>query len=77
MIILYLKNTNDNLVFVLKLYHMFGLFKKESEVEKLKKQYTKLLEESFQLSKSDRKKSDEKAVEAQAVLEQIEILQKK
>jgi len=55
---------------------MFGLFKKESELEKLKKQYAKLLEDSFHLSKSDRKKSDEKAAEAQVVLEQIEKLQK-
>lgn len=54
---------------------MFGLFKKESDLDKLKKQYAKLLEESFQLSKSDRKKSDEKAAEAQGVLEQIEKLQ--
>ena len=55
---------------------MFGLFKKKSELEKLQDKYKKLLEESFKLSTTNRSESDKKQAEAQAVLEQIEVLQK-
>lgn len=51
---------------------MFGLFKKTSEKEKLQQAYKKLLEESFVLSKTDRKASDKKTAEANALLEKIE-----
>jgi hypothetical protein len=54
---------------------MFGLFKKKSELEKLQDKYKKLLEESFKLSTTNRSESDKKQAEAQAVLEQIEVLQ--
>jgi hypothetical protein len=53
---------------------MFGLFKKTSELEKLQKQYEKLLAESHKLSTSNRSASDKKVVEAQIILEKIEVL---
>ena len=55
---------------------MFGLFKGKSPIEKLQKQYKKLQEEAFLLSKTDRKASDEKQMEAAEILKQIESLQK-
>ncbi len=55
---------------------MFGLFKKKSELDKLQEQYKKLLEDSFKLSTTNRSKSDEKQVEAQAILDKIELLKK-
>ena len=53
---------------------MFGLFKKTSPEEKLQKEYSKLLEEAFNLSKTDRTASDTKTAEADAILKQIEAL---
>ena len=53
---------------------MFSLFKKKSEVEKLQGKYKKLLEESYKLSHSNRAASDEKAAEAENILQQIEAL---
>lgn len=53
---------------------MFNLFKKKSALEKLQEQYEKLSKEAFQLSKTDRTKSDEKTAEAEAVLKQIDAL---
>ena len=55
---------------------MFGLFKKKSRLDKLQDEYRKLLEDAFKLSQSNRQESDKKQVEAQALLEQIEVLQK-
>lgn len=51
---------------------MFGLFKKKGEKEKLMVQYSKLLEEAFNLSKTNRTESDKKNAEAAALLEKIE-----
>jgi len=56
---------------------MFGLFKKKSKLELLQKKYEKLQKESFDLSKSDRKLSDQKAFEAQEVLKEIEQIESK
>ena len=53
---------------------MFGIFKKKSEKEKLEEKYKKLLEESFKLSTSNRSLSDQKQVEAQKIMDQIESL---
>ena len=53
---------------------MFGLFKSKSKLDKLQKQYEKLMSEWHTLSSIDRNKSDEKYAEAQKVLDQIEIL---
>lgn len=54
---------------------MFGLFKKKSKVEILKKKYNKLLEESYKLSHTDRTASSFKAAEAEEVMKEIELLQ--
>jgi len=51
-----------------------GLFKKKSPKEKLQARYKKLMEESYKLSHTDRKASDDKAAEADAVLKEIEAL---
>ena len=55
---------------------MFGLFKKKSETEKLEDKYQKLLKEAYDLSTTNRTLSDRKTAEANAVLQQIEKLQK-
>ena len=48
---------------------MFGM---KSKKEKLEAKLAKLLDESFRLSKTNRKKSDEKAAEAEQLRKQIE-----
>lgn len=53
---------------------MFGFLKKKSPKEKLEIQYRKLLEEAHKLSTSNRAASDQKQVEAQAILDKIEKL---
>nr|WP_299886392.1 Lacal_2735 family protein [uncultured Lacinutrix sp.] len=54
---------------------MFGLFKTKSKLDKLHEEYKKLLEESYKLSTKNRTESDIKQAEAQAILDQIEVLQ--
>ncbi|MBO6879670.1 MULTISPECIES: Lacal_2735 family protein [Winogradskyella] len=51
---------------------MFGLFKKTSELDKLQKQYEKLMSDWHKLSTTNRAKSDKKYAEAQEVLAHIE-----
>ncbi len=53
---------------------MFGIFKKKTELEKLEKQYNKLMSEWHNLSKINRSKSDKMYAEANEVLKQIEQL---
>lgn len=53
---------------------MFGLFKKKSPLEKLEDKYEKLQQEAFQLSKTDRRLSDQKYAEAEEVLKEMEAL---
>lgn len=53
---------------------MFKLFKKKSEKEKLQEKYQKLMKEAFELSKTDRSKSDSKYAEADAIQQQIDAL---
>lgn len=53
---------------------MFGLFKSKSEQEKLQDQYQKLMAEAHKLSHSNRRASDEKVAEADAVMEKMERL---
>lgn len=50
---------------------MFGLFKKKSRREKLQKQYENLMEESFKLSKVNRKAADNKYAEADSILTEL------
>ncbi len=59
---------------LLKTKIMFGLFKKKSPIEKLQEQYQALMKESFDLSKIDRKKADEKVAEAEIIAQEIEKL---
>jgi len=56
---------------------MFGLFKKKNEAEKLQEKYKKLMKEAFDLSKTNRTKSDEKTAEAEEILNKIEALNSK
>lgn len=53
---------------------MFGLFKKETEKEKLQKQYKKLMEESYKLSHKDRAAADAKAAEADEIAKKMDAL---
>jgi hypothetical protein len=50
---------------------MFGFFKKKTKKEKLQIEYKTLLKEAFNLSKIDRKKSDQKTFEANQILDQL------
>lgn len=54
---------------------MFSFFKKKSPKDELTSQYKKLLEEAYQLSRTNRKASDQKMAEAEAVLAQIKVLE--
>lgn len=53
------------------------MFWKKSPEEKLRKKYKQLMEEAFNLSKTDRTASDKKTMEADAVMKEIEALQNK
>ena len=53
---------------------MFNIFKKKTVTEKLNAQYKKLLEESYELSTTNRRLSDSKVAEADAILKQIDLL---
>ena len=55
---------------------MFKLFKKKSELERLKIKYQKLLEESYKYSNINRRLSDEKIAEATNILNKIEKIKK-
>lgn len=55
---------------------MFGLFKKKSPIEKLIEKREKLLQEAFDLSKSNRSASDKKMKEAEDIAQEIEALEK-
>ena len=56
---------------------MFGIFKKTTKREKLLKLYNKKKEEAFNLSKIDRRKSDEKEKEANDILTDLDNLDSK
>ncbi len=56
---------------------MLGIFKKKSEVDKLRKKHTKLLSEAYKLSHINRKESDAKYAEADKIASEIEKLEKK
>ncbi len=53
---------------------MFGLFKKTSEKEKLQKKYASTMSEAHALMSKDRKASDQKIADAEAIMKQIETL---
>ncbi len=50
---------------------MLKLFKKKTTQEKLEAKYKQLLEASYKLSHVNRKESDAKAAEAEAVLKEL------
>lgn len=52
---------------------MFGF---KSEKDKLEAKLAKLLDEAYKLSHTNRKKSDEKTMEAEEVKKQLEALEK-
>mgnify|MGYP000203419688 CR=1 FL=1 len=52
---------------------MFGLFKKDP-IKTLVRKHDKLMEEAFLLSRTNRRQSDEKYAEAQAVQQEIDAL---
>ncbi len=56
---------------------MFGLFKKKSEVEKLQEKYKKLMQEAYNLQSINRSDSDQKYLEADQILKQIDALKAK
>ncbi len=53
---------------------MFKLFKSKSELEKLQSKYEALMKEWHELSSINRAESDKKYAEAQAIMNQIELL---
>ncbi|MBT4780538.1 MAG: Lacal_2735 family protein [Polaribacter sp.] len=53
---------------------MFGIFKKKTAVEKLEEKYKKVMEEGFKLQSINRSDSDEKYLEADNILKEIEKL---
>lgn len=56
---------------------MFKFFRKKSELEKLQSKYKSLLKESFELSKINRTKADEKTLEAEEILKEIDAIKNK
>lgn len=55
---------------------MFGLFNKPSEIEKLQKEYKKLMADWHKLSSTNRGESDKKYAEAQLIMDKIEQIKK-
>lgn len=55
---------------------MFGMFKRETPVQKLEKKYKKMLEEAYRISHIDRAGSDKLHAEAESVMKEIENLGK-
>ena len=49
-----------------------GIFRKKTEADRLRKQYQRLMKEAYQLSRSDRKGSDKKYAEADAIMQRIQ-----
>lgn len=56
---------------------MFGLFKKKTKKEKMIKEYEKLKEKAFELSKTNRRASDQMAAKAEELWKEIEKLDEK
>jgi len=56
---------------------MFGLFKRESEIEVLQKKYAKAMKDWHKLSTTDRKASDKVYAEAEVIAKKIDALKNK
>lgn len=55
---------------------MFNLFRRKTKAQKLEEKYKALLDESYNLSTSNRRLSDAKRAEAEEVLNELEALNK-
>jgi hypothetical protein len=55
---------------------MFSFFKKKSPEELLRARYEALMKEAFELSTINRRASDEKYAEADALMKELEALKK-
>lgn len=53
---------------------MFGLFKKKTEKQKLQDSYTKLMEDAYKMSHSNRTEADKLMAEAEEVGKKIDLL---
>lgn len=53
---------------------MLKIFKRKTTIEKLEASYKKCLEEAYELSKTNRRASDDKMAQADNILKQIELL---
>jgi len=51
-----------------------GIFRKRTKQQKLERKHSKLLEEAYKLSRTDRTAGDQKYAEAEAILKEIESL---
>ena len=51
-----------------------GIFRKQTEGDRLRNQYQSLRHEAFKLSRTDRKGSDKKYAEADALMQKIQQL---
>jgi hypothetical protein len=60
------------LLFLAKRQEMFGLFKKKDPREAIMERYKAMLAESHRLSTIDRKASDLKRAEAEALLDELD-----
>ena len=49
-----------------------GIFRKKTEADRLRKQYQRLMKEAYQFSRTDRKGSDMKYAEADAIMQRIQ-----
>lgn len=52
-----------------------GIFRKKTEADRLRNNYQRLMKEAFKLSRTDRKGSDKKYAEADAIMQKIEELE--
>ena len=55
---------------------MFGIFRTKTKIEKLQLKYKSVMNKAYNLSKTNRKQSDEKYFEADQILKKIEMLKK-
>ena len=55
---------------------MFGIFRTKTKIEKLQLKYKSVMNKAYNLSKKNRKQSDEKYFEADQILKKIEMLKK-
>jgi len=52
-----------------------GILRKKTEADRLRKQYQRLMKEAYKLSRTDRKGSDKKYAEADAIMQRIQELE--